>query len=334
MKRIPHHESRVTTVSRRAALVTAVASCIAPLSARAQQFPSRPIRLVLGFAPGGGTDVATRLIAAKLGQELNTSVVVENRTGASGSIAADIVVRAEPDGYTLLVAPGSSVTIIPQIVKKPTFNTFTDLAPVNLMGASMMVLAVNPSIGVRSTKDLLQLARTRKLSIASSGTGTLTHLTAEMLSQVASVEFTQVPYKGGGAGITDVLAGNVDGIVTDLQAALNMVRANRLQALAVTGAQPSELLPGIPTLGQEIPGFQAETWSGLFAPAKTPKAVIDKVNAALRRALVREDLNVQLRASGFVPSFKESPAAFGTFVQEEYVRWGKLIKEKNILLVE
>ncbi len=302
--------------------------------AAAQDYPTKPIRLVVGYPPGGSNDIVARIIAPRLGEELNTTVIVENRAGVSGAIGADFVAKAAPDGYTLLAASASPVVITPHTIPKIPFNTLTDFSPINTVGLTPEAIAVGPGLGVNSLKELLALSKTRQIALSSSGTGGLPHLTIELLMQVAKGNIVHVPYKGAGPAVTDTLAGHVDGVVMDVPPLYPLIQDGRLKALAVTSDKRVEFLPNVPTAQEELPGFNVTNWVGVFAPAKTPRAVIDKINAALVKIVAREDVRAQLLKVAVVPSSMSSPDAFQKFVADEFNRWGKLVKEKNIVTTD
>lgn len=327
-----NHHARGTRLSRRELLALGLAGSVAPRLAWAQDFPSRPIRLMVGFAPGGGVDISARVLAPRLGEELKTSVVVENKAGASGMICSEYVAKAPPDGYTLMYTGGSAVTIAPQLVAKPPINSLTDLVPVNVAGASPLVVSMHPGAGIRSLPEFLAQARTRDLKIASAGIGTLTHLVIELLSQATGGRIVHVPYKGGGAALADALAGHVDAMVSDIPPVFPNYQEGKLVPVAVTSEQRVEMLPGVPTMNEVVKGFTAAAWNGMFAPRGTPQAVVDKVSAAFVKVVAREDVAGQLKKAGILPATYPTPEAFRKFVGDEYARWGKLVKEKNITM--
>lgn len=318
-------------LARRSLVLAGLAAMLVPGFTAAQDFPTRPIKLIVGYPPGGSNDIVARLIAPRLGEALGTTVVVENRAGVSGVIGADSVAKAAPDGYTLLAASASPVVITPHTIPKIPFNTLTDFTPINTVGLTPEAIAVSPSLGVSTLKELLALSRTRQVSLSSSGTGGLPHLTIELLIQASKGNIVHVPYKGAGPAVTDTVAGHVNGIVMDVPPLYPMIQDGRLRALAVTSEKRVEFLPNVPTAHEELPGFNVSNWVGVFAPAKTPRAVVDKINAALVKVVAREDVRAQLLKVAVVPSTMASPDAFQKFVGEEFQRWGKLVKEKNIV---
>ncbi len=317
--------------ARRSLLALGLAAACAPGLVSAQDFPNKPIKLVVGYPPGGSNDIVARIVAPRLGEELGTTVVVENKAGVSGAIGADFVAKSAADGYTLLLASASPVVITPHTIPKVPFNTLTDFTAINTVGLTPEAIAVSPSLGVKDLKELLALARTRQVSLSSSGTGGLPHLTIELLMQAAKGKIVHVPYKGAGPAVTDTLAGHVNGIVMDVPPLFPLFQDGRLQPLAVTSAKRVEFLPNVPTAQEELPGFDVTNWVGVFGPAKLPAAVTARLNAALTKVVAREDVRAQLIKVAVVPSSMANPAAFQQFVAAEYGRWGKLVKEKNIV---
>jgi len=320
------------SLSRRATFKATVATLalLAGTAAIAQDFPHKPIRLIVGYPPGGSNDIVARIIAPRLGEILNTQVVVDNKAGANGLIGADTVAKAAPDGYTLLAASASPLVITPHTLPKVPFNTLTDFVPINTVGLTPEAIAVTPAMKVNSLKELIALAKTQQITLASSGTGGMPHLTIELLMQLAKGNMTHVPYKGAGPALTDTLAGHVNGIVMDVPPLYPLIQDGRLKALAVTSDKRVEFMPSVPTALEELPGFSVTNWVGLLAPAKTPKAIVDKINAALVQAVARPDVREQLIKVAVSPSAMPSTDAFQKFIADEYARWGKLVREKNI----
>jgi tripartite-type tricarboxylate transporter receptor subunit TctC len=322
-----------TKKGRRAFLVATASSCVWPRFVSAQDFRSKPIRLVVGFAPGGSIDYIARVIAPHIAESLQTSVIVENRGGASGTIGSRYVAASNPDGQTLMLAPPSAIVIAPQVMPSAPFNPLTDFTPINIVGAIPEVLAVRSGLGVRNLSDLIALARTRSVSIASSGIGTMTHLTIELLAKTANCRFLHVPYKGGSPGIADTLAGHIDGVVSDLTPMVPLLKDGyQLAPVVVTSEKRSRLLPEVPTVNESFPSFGGATdWAGVFAPARTPPEVIAGINDAIVKVMLREDVAAPMSKNGVVPSTMASSDAFRAFVGAEFDRWGKLVKEKHIV---
>jgi tripartite-type tricarboxylate transporter receptor subunit TctC len=320
--------------SRRAFVAFGLATFFFPRLGTAQNPASKPIKLMVGFAPGGSADFVARLIAPRLATAFGAVVVVENKPGASGTIAVAHVAKSAPDGTTLLMGSASPVVIAPQTLEKAPFNALTDLVAINTVGLTPQVIAVSASSGIRTLKDLLTLARTRQVSLASSGTGGMTHLSIELLIRASGSNIVHVPYKGSGPAISDTLAGHVHGLASDATPLLPLLQDGRLVALAVTSEQRVDFLSDVPTVSEEFPGFAATNWSGVLAPVGTPKALIDRINAGLVSVVANNDVRTQLRKAGFVPGTMVSPEAFQKFVAEDFARWGKLIKELNIVTKE
>ncbi|MCC7228605.1 MAG: tripartite tricarboxylate transporter substrate binding protein [Burkholderiaceae bacterium] len=313
--------------------VAGVAATVLPAVASAQALQGKPVSLIVGFAPGGSNDIAARIVAPYLGEVLGTTVVVENKTGASGMLAGAYVAKAAPDGHTMLLSSLSPVIISPQTLKKVPFHTPTDLAGINIVGFTPEAIAVGPTLpNVKTLADLIALSKERPITLSSSGTGGLPHLTIELLTQASKGKFTHVPYKGGGPASVDTVAGHVDGIVMDLPPLLGLIQDGRLRALALTSDKRVDFLPDVPTAQENLPNFAVVNWLGIFAPAKTPKAVIDEINAAIIKVVARPDVQEKLKKVAILPSTMESPAAFQQFVVAEYKRWGDVLKQAKIEL--
>ncbi len=302
-------------------------------AARAQDFSGKPITMVVGFAPGGSNDIAARIIAPYMGELLGTTVVVENKTGAAGMISGAYVVKSAPDGHTLLLSSLSPIVVSPQTKIKPPFHTPTDLIAVNMVGLSPQAIAINNSLpGVKTLADLFALSKTRQITLSSSGTGSLSHLTIEMLTTASNGKLVHVPYKGGGPAVTDTIAGHVDGVVMDLSPILPMSQDGRLNVLAVTTENRIDFLPNTPTAKEDLPNFTAVNWVGVFAPAHTPKNVINKINDAIVKVVARPDVQDKLKKAAIVPQTMESPAKFQTFIDNEYKHYGEVMKQARVEL--
>jgi len=318
-------------LSRKSFLAAAAAALLLPTAAFAQSYAAgKTIKIVVGYPPGGSNDILARLIAPRLAEVLGATVLVENKAGASGALGADFVAKSAPDGLTLLAASASPVVITPHTLAKIPFNTLTDFAPINTIGLTPEAVATGPRLKVGSLRELLEIAKTKPVSLSSSGNGGLPHLTIELLTQASRGKITHVAYRGAGPAVTDTLAGHVDGIVMDLPPLFPLIRDGKLHALAVTSDKRFELLPDVPTAQEELPGFTVTNWMGVFAPARTPRAAVEQLDAALKKIVAREDVKAQLLKNAVVPSVMASPDAFTKFVAEEFNRWGKLVKEKNI----
>lgn len=293
-------------------------------------YPAKPIRLIVGYPPGGSNDIAARIIAPELSQLLGTTVVVENKAGANGVIGADHVAKAAPDGYTLLLSSMSPVILAPQTMKQPPFDVLEDFAPVNMIAITPEAIALGTKRqGITSLPQLLELAKKERITLSSSGAGGLPHLTIELLKKVQP-NIEHVPYKGAGPALTDTLAGHVDGIVMDLPPLYNQIKEGKLKALAVTSENRVSFLSHVPTAQETLPGFNAENWIGIFAPANTPTAVLNTLDQALRKAVTQPKVNTALEAVALSPATQDSPAAFQQQVANDHARWGKVLRESGV----
>lgn len=301
-------------------------------AAFAQEYPVKAIRLVDGYSPGGGTDVIARLIAPKLSELLGQSVVVENRPGATGTIGAATVVRAPPDGYTLLVGLSSTIAVSPSLLTKLPYDTLRDLVAVAQVVTFPNVLVVHPSVPTRNLKELIALAKARPntLNYASGGLGTSNHLAGELLKSMAKINIAHVPYKGGGPAVIAILGGEVDMLFGTMPSTTGFVRNGRLRPLAVTGPQRSAALPEVPTMIESgLPGFEIVSWMGVLAPARTPRDVIVKLNTAINAIMGNADIRARIaeQASDVVTG---TPEQFGALIRRDTERWAKVIREAGI----
>src|SRR5690606_1646550 len=292
--------TRINPLRRAMTALLAATSLLAisPMQAVAQEFPSRPITLIVGYPPGGSNDILARLVAPRLAEILGTSVVVENRAGASGTIGATFVARAAPDGYTLLASSASPIAITPQTMRSMPFDPVKDFVAINTVGLVPEAIAIGPNLKVNTLAELLELARTKQVTLSSSGTGGLPHLTIELLKKAAGGDILHVPYRGGGPAIVDTLAGHVDGIVMDLTPLQAQIQSGALKALAVTSAERVDFLPNVPTAQENLPGFNVVNWFGLFAPAKTPPEVVKRISDALVQVVHEPGIREQLTRNG------------------------------------
>jgi tripartite-type tricarboxylate transporter receptor subunit TctC len=310
-----------------AALVLLLASAA---SAFAQDYPTKPIKIVVGFPPGGSNDIVARIVAPKLGEILGQPVVVENKPGANATIGTDFVAKSAPDGYTLLLASASPLVITPHTFAKIPYDTLKDFAGITTVGVTPEAIAVNPSVPVKNLKELVELARTRDVTLSSSGNGGMPHLAIELFKDVSKGRVVHVPYKGAGPAVTDTLGGHVDGIVMDLPPLFTQIKEGKLRLLAITSDQRAEALPDGPTsVEQGFPTFVAVNWVGVLAPARTPRAVIDRLHAALLKVVADPGVRDALLKSAVGPSTMKSPADFQAFLQKEFDRWGKVARDSN-----
>ena len=294
--------------------------------ARAQAYPTRPIRLIVGFSAGGGSETPARLIGQWLSQRLDQQFVIENRPGAGTNIATEAVVRAKPDGYTLLwVTPPNAINAT--LYDKLNFNFIRDIAPVASILRQPNVMVAHPSFPAKTIPEFIALAKAHpaEINMASPGIGTSQHLTGELLKMMAGIDVTHVPYRGGALAMTDLLGGQVQVAFVTLLGAIEYVRLGKLHALAVTSASRAEALPDVPTVGESVPGFEASSFYGVGAPKGTPAEIIDKLNKEVQAALIDPKLKVQLAGLG-ATALAGSPAEFGKFVADETEKWGKVVK--------
>lgn len=301
-------------------------------SAQAQQYPTKPIRIVTPYNPGGTADIMARLVAQTLTQAWGQQVVVENRAGASGMIGADVVAKAAPDGYTLLAAYVTEIAIVPSLFPKATYDPVKDFAPVALTALTPMILVMTPSVPAKSVKDFAMLAKSKpkQLAYASAGNGSPAHLAGELLQRAAGIELTHVPYKGGGQALTDTLAGHTALFFSSMPSAMPHIKAGKLRAIAVSSAKRSSAAPEVPTVA-ESGGFDFDigAWNGLFAPARTPVDIINKLNAEVTRGLTAPDLRERLSREG-ADTASWSAEQFRSFVNAEIAKFARIIKEAGV----
>lgn len=295
-------------------------------------YPSKPIRLVIGFAPGGAADYVARAISEQFGKALGQPVIVDNKPGNGSSIAAEIVAHAPPDGYTVLIASPSSISVNPALNPKLSYSA-RDLAPVTKITTSPLVLAVNPNIGINSVLDLVAAAKKDpgKLNYSTSGNGSAPHLGAALFSQVTGTEMTHIPFRGGSLAIQSVLAGDTQLTFGTSPSVLPMVGGGRLKALAVSTRERSPLVPNLPGMREAgLPDYNLEFWYGIFVPAGTPPAVIDKLYAAAATAMQQPSVKASLARDGTEVSLSSSPQQFASFLAEDGKFWVKLVKSANV----
>jgi len=295
-------------------------------------YPTKPIRLVVGFAPGGGADSAARLVGQKLTELMGQPVVVDNRAGAGGNVAAEIVAKSAPDGYTLLFSSPGAIVINPAMKMRLAFDPTKDLAPLTLVASGPNVLVLPPQFKANSVKELIQLAATRpeKLSYASSGIGSTPFLSAELFKIMAKVDLLGVSYKGAGPAVIDLVAGRVDLMLVSVPSILTQLRAHRLKALAVTSLKRSELLPELPTLNESgLPGYEAGVWWGMLCASGTTDSVVNTLSQSILRALRQPEMIGKLAADG-VEVVGSRPQEFGQFMRRETDKWTQVIEKSGI----
>ena len=308
-------------------LVMAAATC------HAQDFPSKPLRIVVGYPPGGVNDIIGRVVAQKLSEAWGQQAIVDNRPGASGVIGIEMVARAAPDGHTLGVASLSPLVFSRFAYAKLPYDSITDLAPLTTLAMTPMLIAVHPSVPARSVKELIALTKAQpgKLDFAISGTGGMTHLVIELLRSTAGVQLQTVPYKGATPALNDTLAGHVQGMVEAFPALSPLVKQGRLRAIAVTSEKRNPLLPQVPSSAEQgLPYLVVANWFGFVAPARTPRPIVEKLHATLAKMPSQPDVKERFDALGLEPMTMASPDAFGGFLKSEIARWGKVAQSAGI----
>ncbi|HEY4374786.1 MAG TPA: tripartite tricarboxylate transporter substrate binding protein, partial [Burkholderiales bacterium] len=299
--------------------------------AQAQTYPAKPLRLVVPFPPGGGTDIIARTLGERMAADLGQSVIVDNRPGAGTMIGDELVAKSTPDGYTLLIATFAHA-VNPSLQAKVPFNTEKDFAPVALVGRSPNVLVVNPSRPFKSVADVLAYAKANpgKLTFGSFGNGTSAHLAGELFKNLAKVNLVHVPYKGSAPALTDLLGGQIDMMFTTVASVAQHIKSNRLRALAVTSAQRSAAYPNLPTIAEAgVPGYAAESWYGIYVPAGTPAPIIARLNQSVHTAVKSDAFKTRVEEEGLVVS-NGPPEELSKYVQAEETRWAKVVKEAHI----
>jgi len=308
---------------------------IVPLSVSqgvAQDYPAKALRIIVPFPPGGGNDILARRLAQVLTAPLGQPVVVDNRPGASSIIGTELVAKAPPDGYTILMGNNGALTINPNVFHELPYDPVKDFAPITLLGSAPLTLLVHPSVPARSVTELIALAKARpgRLNFGSAGIGIVTHLAAEMLKSMARIEMTAIPYKGVGGAINDLFSGQIDMIFTGMIAALPAVRSGRLRILAITSAQRSTVLPDVPTIAESgFPGYEATVWYSILAPARTHQEVIKRLNVEFVKALKNPKVRDSLLLDG-AQVIGSSPEALSAVIRSDLAKWARVIKEAGL----
>jgi tripartite-type tricarboxylate transporter receptor subunit TctC len=299
------------------------------LGALAQGYPTKPVSVVVGFEPGGGTDTTARILQKPLGDLLGQQVVVENRAGAGGNIAVDYVAKAAPDGYMLVLANVGALAVNPHILKTP-YDPLKDLTPISMAVVFANVLVVQPTLPVKTLADYVKLAREKELTYASSGIGGAGHLAGELLKGMAKANLVHVPYKGGGPAMQGFLGGQVDSFFATPISSISQIRSGKARAIATTGAKRAALMPDVPTVAESgYPGYEALNWYGFLGPARMPKDVLERLNRDIVKALANPEAVAQLNKTGVEPH-SMTPTEFGKYIEREYQVWGKVVKEAGI----
>jgi tripartite-type tricarboxylate transporter receptor subunit TctC len=303
-------------------------SSVVVSAASAQSFPTKPIRWVVPFAPGGSTDTLARTLAVKLSDALGQQVVVDNRPGASGNIGMEIVARAPADGHTILLGYIANVAIAPSLYEKLPFDPVKDYEPITLLATSPNVLVAHPTVAAKNLKELIALAKSQpgKLNYASASIASVGHLTGELLNDLAGIKMTHVAYKGSGQAVTDLLGGHIQLMFSGFSSTLPHIKSGKLRALAQTGEKRSPALPDVPTIAESgFPNFEATAWYGVHAPAKTPKPIVNRLNAEIVKALKLSDVSERLGSLGFEIA-ATTPEHYGNYIRSEIKKWAKVVK--------
>jgi tripartite-type tricarboxylate transporter receptor subunit TctC len=312
------------------------AAALLPLAAaqlaKADDFPSRPIHIVVAFPAGGPTDFVGRVVAEKMKDALGQSVIIDNKPGANGTLGGEFVAKSDPDGYTLFLTTAGAVTVSPHIMADIHYDSLRDFAPVALVTKVTEVMVVTPKLGIKTVNELVALAKAKPGTIpfASTGIGSPPHLVQELLDASAGVQFLHVPYRGAAPALTDLLGGQIQVLAADVPVLIAQIRADSLVPIGAAADKRDAILPNVPTLAEQgYPNTEASNWYGLLAPAKTPAAVIAKLNDAVNSALNDAPIRDKLVQAGATP-VGGTPASFGTFMKAEYEKWGRVVKERNI----
>ena len=322
------------TLHRFIVLAIAAWGLSAPPGAQAQSYPSRPIRWIVPYPPGGSTDTYSRILGAKLSEALGQQVVMDNRPGAAGSVGAELAAKAAPDGYTVVLGQDSNMVVGQAARATKNFDAIRDFAPVSLVVRTPQVIVVNDASPFASLKDLIAAAKAKPgvLTYASAGVGGSSHVLGVFFNMHAGIDTLHVPYKGGAPGMLDLRAGRVSYMVTSMVSAMNFVRDGRARLLATTGAKRSYLFPDVPTVAESgFPGFDSQLWHGVLAPARVPRPVVERLNQEVIKVLAMPDVQKLLRAEGGTVS-PSTPEEFAAFLRAETARWTKVIKQAGITL--
>ncbi len=316
------------------AALTLVAAVLVDIArpVAAQDYPSRPIRVLIAFPPGGPTDFVGRLLADKMSASLGQRVYIENKPGANGTVGADNIAKSDPDGYSLFLTTAGAVTISPHVMANIPYDPFRDFAPVAEVVTNTTVLAVSPKMGIKTAKELVALAKEKPgaITFGSTGVGSTTHLAQVLLADAAGIQFLHVPYRGAAPMLTDLLGGQVQVVAADLTVLMAQIEAGAIVPIGAGADQRNQMLPELPTLAEQgYPNTDASNWYALLAPAKTPPAVIKKLNEAVNAALADPDVRGKIVKSGAVP-VGGTPEALAAFMRSEYDKWGRIVREHGI----
>ena len=314
--------------ARLALLSLAASSCLAAGSAAWGAYPDKPIRLIVPFPAGGATDFMARSLAQKLSERLGKPIVVDNRGGAGGTIGAEVVASAPPDGYTLLFSTMGVLAINPSLYEKLRYDPLKDFAPVSLTHATANVLVVHPSVPAKNLQELIALAKAKPgtLTFGSSGNGTSSHLSGELFKSMAGIDITHVPYKGTGPALTDLLTGRISMMIDTVSVHVENVNAGKLRALGVTSAKRTPSLPNVPTIAEAgLPGFDVSIWLGVLAPARTPPEIVARLNSEISKVMAEPEMKAQMTKAG-IEAISSTPQEFTATIKSDNAKWGKVVK--------
>ena len=301
-------------------------------TAYAQAWPTKPIRLISPFAPGGGADITSRAIAPKLSAALGQQVIVDNRGGAGGMVGVDLAAKAPPDGYTLVIGTIGNIAVNPSLYSKMPYDPQKDLVPIGQVANALNVLVVHPSLPAKTVKEFIAIAKQNpgQLNFGSSGPGATDHLAGEVFNVMAGVKMVHIPYKGGAPAMLDLMGGQVQVVFSTMATAVGAIQSNRIRAIAMTGNQRYERMPQIPTISEAgLKGFEVNNWYGFFVPAGTSRDIVTRVHAETAKALAMPDVKTRLLDAGIIAT-SSTPEAFNTYIQAETRKWAKVIKSANI----
>ena len=310
----------------------ALTLCVLMAGAQAQTFPSKPVRIIVGFPPGGPADYTARILAEKLSGILGVNVIVENRVGANATIGADHVAKSPPDGHTLFLTTCGAMAISPHIGAKIPYDPFRDFTPIAQVVTAYRTVAVHPSLPAKNAKEFVTLARARKgqITMASTGIGSIPHLAQELFKAAAKIDLVHVPYKGAGPTVTDAIGGQISSLILDVTPLLPHLKAGKLRAIGIAGDKRVPLLPEVATLEEQgFKNVEAPNWYAIFAPAKMPRAIVDRLNEAVRKAIGMSDVRERLISTGADPVLS-TPEQLLDLLNRDYAKWGKLIRDNNI----
>ena len=296
--------------------------------AQTAAYPNRPIRFVVPFAPGGNADTVSRNAALKVAESVGQQVVIDNRSGANGNIGMEIVARAAPDGYTIVLGYIANVAIAPSLVSKLPYDPVKDYAPITLLATAPNIIVVHPTVNARTLKELIALskAKPKTINFSSAGVASVGHLTGELFNTVTGSDFQHVPYKGSAQGVIDLVAGQIQMLIGGMSSVMPHIKGGRLRAIAMTGAQRSPAVPDVPTVAESLlPGFEATAWYGALAPAKTPRAIVMRLHSEFARALAMPDVKQRLENLGY-EIVASPPDVFAAYIKTEIAKWSKVVK--------